>query len=240
MEKQNSVIDDSSLWYETGSRIIQTYSKSLGMNVSSQELYESFLEGEFETEEIYDYFEEDIINMARAWIYIKQVVYEAIEYKQSDRNISDFKLRKVIEVYSYLDPHLTYMSSFSGKTPESIKFLELIQSTRNYVLTNDSKESILEYLLIFYLDVSLNQYFGYFSEIFAFMIVQGILMFKGITPITLSQIIQDSGETYELHVKLLEIIANLKVNEWSQQNLFKEYLKRWISKTEKSFDYMEI
>ncbi|QBQ07900.1 hypothetical protein SGLAD_v1c07010 [Spiroplasma gladiatoris] len=233
----NKINDKDHVWNKVGAEMIQTYGLINNIKTSHQEIYDFLHDDEFENETVDQQFEPEIINAAKAWNYIKIFVTKLrLNQDINEKNIGDCTLEEIIKVYKYLDPNLTFVSTFIDTSKDHKNLLDYYKNMCSRIFKELSVEAVLEELALWHIRLSVEKALGCFTEVFSIMIVNGLLIYKNIAPISFELRTWDIEDIIKVHHNLVDEVSNIPFTQWSNLPTFKYYLGLWIHNCESLSD----
>ncbi len=225
------------VWNEIGARAISGYAMILGIPCSFQEINDFIINREFLDPNEDHGFEDEIVNMAKSWESLKELILET-KYNIESKNVeSTIEISQLLDVYTKLDPKKTYRDYFLGESDESKEFIQSINDVLKHLSIEESHESTLEYMATFFIEQCIKKPLGEFTDPFIFSLIEGLLIFKDVSPLVFIDEDEFFNEIYNQHTKTVEICSTIPQNRWIENTIFRQYVNLWINKSEY---YLEI
>ncbi|QEH62055.1 hypothetical protein SCHIN_v1c08600 [Spiroplasma chinense] len=233
--KSKKLYENKFIWNIVGSEFLQSYALSKKINLSFEEIYDCFVDDEFLDDEIYNIFEPEVVNIARAWIELKNKTFKLKEAEAKTGEICNFPLNELKEVYGILVPNNENTELFDLKSEKSKDFVSTLVYIKKNLYGRKTVESVVEFLLQYRLWFLTQNWVGENANVFSMLLIQSVLIYIGFSPLNLS--IQENGEEiFCVDRNSLNQLKEEPIEDWNNNKFFKEHLGVYIEKTNGFFD----
>ncbi|AOG60623.1 hypothetical protein SHELI_v1c06720 [Spiroplasma helicoides] len=226
------------VWNNIGAKMIQEYGSKIGIKTSYQELFDSLSEDEFNNEDVFNYYEKEIVDVAKAWMFLKErISYYANYPKSNNDEIYDLLLDDFLKIYDILSTNLDDKKKLYESTAIDRDFIYITKAMIIRIWNHNAVfETIIEDLAIWNVRILANGFLGSIESIYTILIINGILILKDIPPLHLTE----KDEEIQAISKLLNTVVSeakiMPVKQWANNSNFKSYLKTLISNAEYFFE----
>ncbi|QEH62147.1 hypothetical protein SCHIN_v1c09540 [Spiroplasma chinense] len=202
-----------------------------GINLSKDELDEFVFDKEYLNDDADQVYEDVLINTAKALDYIRYIVAKGLDNFHAGGEYPVISTENFKELYCIYEPTLKYINSFDEGSETRKKLDETIGYVLSHLYSVKELRALCEnisYSLVDYLSL---MPFGEYSLELAWILVQGIMAFKGYGFIVFPDV-DDLNENIKLSLELVQELKDVSKTEYGKNNKFNAFVNQLVDASE--------
>ncbi|AKX33943.1 hypothetical protein SLITO_v1c02880 [Spiroplasma litorale] len=220
-------------WVKTGTQFIWFFSTYRNIDISIDELEDFISNRDYLSTKESNIFTDDVINLVKAWDYIRLVVLNFKDDLEGNKKFTDaFNLDVLTTIYKILDPSEEYCNQFIVENDKKTIFIKkLFILIKELDDTSDVNEILEKFCFSLY-DFIVHKYIGEWTTIMFFCyFTQMAFICKDIGPILFNDI-DDLNYVLELSKKVTTFLETNDKSKWKNCEELKELETIWNDKIE--------
>ncbi|ASP28047.1 hypothetical protein SCORR_v1c02730 [Spiroplasma corruscae] len=217
-------------WVKTGTQFIWFFATYKNIDVSIDELEDFITNKDYLNSKVPYIFNDEIINLVKAWDYIRLVV---LKYKLDDQNL--IKLKTLIDnevlttIYRLIDPNEKFIDSFDENLEN--KFKVKLNDLLCLLDDNDNLSEIIEKFCFYLYEFVVFDYLGEYTILFYCYFIQLVFICKDYGPVMFNDI-ADFNNVINLSKKIKLFMETNDKSKWKNCEELNQVETIWNDKVE--------